>query len=108
MWYADYHTMISHEIVHWPPLIVSIGPSHAPMQSGHMQSAIPSTSIYSSSASGYSHATPSSQGSLVQGPKAGYGSSSSFSSTPSSSSSPRSNLNMQSSQGEAGIMKLSR
>ncbi|XP_023199944.1 calcium-responsive transactivator isoform X1 [Xiphophorus maculatus] len=77
---------------------MSNGPSHAPMQSGHMQSAIPSTSIYSSSASGYSHATPSSQGSLVQGPKAGYGSSSSFSSTPSSSSSPCSNLNMQSSQ----------
>ncbi|XP_043977179.1 calcium-responsive transactivator-like isoform X2 [Gambusia affinis] len=81
---------------------MSNGPSHAPMQSGHMQLAIPSTSTYSSFASGYSHATPSSQGSLVQGPRTGYGSSSSSSSssssTPSSSSSPRSNLNMQSSQ----------
>ncbi|XP_054901956.1 calcium-responsive transactivator-like [Poeciliopsis prolifica] len=77
---------------------MSNGPSHVPMQSGYMQSAIPSTSIYSSLASGYSHATPSSQGSLVQGPRAGYGSSSSSSSAPSSSSSPRSNLNMQSSQ----------
>ncbi|XP_014910210.1 calcium-responsive transactivator isoform X2 [Poecilia latipinna] len=77
---------------------MSNGPSHAPMQSGHMQSAIPSTSIYSSSASGYSQATPSSQGSLAQGPRAGYGSSSSSSSTPSSSSSPGSNLNVQLSQ----------
>ncbi|KAM4572058.1 calcium-responsive transactivator-like [Fundulus diaphanus] len=77
---------------------MSNGPSHAPMQSGHMQSAVPSTSSYSSSGSGYSHATPSSQGSLTQGPGPGYGSSSSSSSTPSSSSSSRSNLNMQSSQ----------
>lgn len=91
---------------------VSSGPSHAPMQqqSGQVQSAIPSTSLslpassYNSSASapGYSHAAPSSQGSMIQGPGPGYGSSSSSTSS-SSSSSSRSNLNMQSNQGEPGI-----
>ncbi len=93
---------------------VSSGPSHAPMQqqSGQVQSAIPSTSLSlpassyggSASASGYSHAAPSSQGSMIQGPGPGYGSSSSSSSTSSSSSSSsRSNLNMQSNQGETDI-----
>ncbi|XP_013889138.1 calcium-responsive transactivator isoform X1 [Austrofundulus limnaeus] len=80
---------------------MSNGPSHAPMQSGHHQSAVPSSDSYGGSVSGYSHATPSSQGSLIQGPGPTYGSSSSSSSTPSSSSSSsssRSNLNMQSSQ----------
>ncbi|KAM4737108.1 calcium-responsive transactivator-like [Anableps anableps] len=80
---------------------MSNGPSHAPIQSGYMQSAIPSTSSYSSSVSSYSHATHPSQGSLIQGPRAGYGSSSSSSSSSmpsSSSSSSRCNLNMQSSQ----------
>ncbi|KAL7399615.1 hypothetical protein ABVT39_027604 [Epinephelus coioides] len=87
---------------------MSNGPSHAPMQqqSGQVQSAIPSASLslpassYGSSASGYSHAVPSSQGSMIQGPGPGYGSSSSSSSTSSSSSSSssRSNLNMQSNQ----------
>lgn len=91
---------------------VSSGPSHAPMQqqSGQVQSAISSTSLSlpansygsSASASGYSHAAPSSQGSMIQGPGPGYGSSSS-STTSSSSSSSRSNLNMQSNQGEPGI-----
>lgn len=93
---------------------VSSGPSHAPMQqqSGQLQSAVPSGSLGlpassyggSASASGYSHAVPSSQGSMIQGPGPGYGSSSSSSSTSSSSSSSsRSNLNMQSNQGEPGI-----
>ncbi|KAM9855448.1 calcium-responsive transactivator-like [Aulostomus maculatus] len=88
---------------------MSNGPSHAPMQqqSGQVQSTIPSTSHnlpasnYSSLASstGYSHAAPCSQGSMIQGPGPGYGSSSSSSTTSSStSSSSRSNLNMQSSQ----------
>lgn len=92
------------------------GPSHAPMQqqSGQVQSAIPSTSLslpassYGSSVPGYSHAAPSSQGSMIQGPGPGYGSSSSSSSTSSSSSSSsRSNLNMHSNQGEPGIVKPS-
>ncbi|XP_029012629.1 calcium-responsive transactivator-like isoform X2 [Betta splendens] len=89
---------------------MSNGPSHTPMQqqSGQVQSSIPSASLslpgnsYGSSAavSGYSHAAPSSQGSMIQGPGPGYGSSSSSSSTSSSSSSSstRSNLNMQSNQ----------
>ncbi|MED6241188.1 hypothetical protein ATANTOWER_002126 [Ataeniobius toweri] len=77
---------------------MSNGPSHAPMQSGHMQSAVPSTSSYSSSMPGYSQATLASQRSLIQGPGPGFGSSSSSSSTPSSCSSSHSNLNMQSSQ----------
>ena len=93
---------------------VSSGPSHAPMQqqSGQGKSAIPSASLslpasgYSSLASSYSHAAPSSQGSMIQGPGPGYGSSSSSSSTSSSSSSSsRSNLNMQSNQGELGTEK---
>lgn len=95
---------------------VSSGPSHAPMQqqSVQVQSAIPSTSLSlpassygsSASASGYSHAVPSTQASMIQGPGPGYGSSSSSSSTSSSSSSSsRSNLNMQSNQGEPGIEK---
>lgn len=92
------------------------GPNHAPMQqqSGQVQSAIPSTSLslpassYGSSVPGYSHAAPSSQGSMIQGPGPGYGSSSSSSSTSSSSSSSsRSNLNMHSNQGEPGIVKPS-
>ncbi|XP_067383235.1 calcium-responsive transactivator-like isoform X5 [Channa argus] len=82
---------------------MSNGPSHAPMQqqSGQVQSAVPSTSLslpansYGSSASSYSHAAPSSQGSMIQGPGPGYGSSTSSST---SSSSSRSNLNMQSNQ----------
>lgn len=93
---------------------VSSGPSHAPMQqqSGQVQSAIPATSLSlpansygsSASASGYSHAALSSQGSMIQGPGPSYGSSSSSStSSSSSSSSSRSNLNMQSNQGEPGI-----
>lgn len=94
---------------------VSSGPSHAPMQqqSGQVQSTIPSTSLSlpansygsSASASGYSHAAPSTQGSMIQGPGPSYGSSSSSSSTSSSSSSSssRSNLNMLSNQGEPGI-----
>ncbi|XP_015235596.1 PREDICTED: calcium-responsive transactivator isoform X2 [Cyprinodon variegatus] len=83
-----------------PPYMIqgqlSNGPSHALMQSGHMQSAITSASSNTSSVSNYSPATPSSQGSLIQDPWSGYGSSSS--STPSSSSFPRSNLNTHSSQ----------
>lgn len=92
---------------------VSSGPSHAPMQqqSGQVHSAIPSASLSlpassygsSASASGYSHALPSSQGSMIQGPGPGYGSSSSSSTSSSSSSSSRSNLNMQSNQGEPGV-----
>nr|XP_019951839.1 PREDICTED: calcium-responsive transactivator isoform X2 [Paralichthys olivaceus] len=82
---------------------MSNGPGHAPMQqqSGQTQSALPSTSLslpassYGGSASGYSHAAPSSQGSMIQGPGPGYGSSS-------SSSSSRNNLNMQSNQAQAG------
>lgn len=97
---------------------VSSGPSHAPMQqqSGQVQSSISSTSLslpgnsYGSSASvsGYSHAAPPSQGSMIQGPGPGYGSSSSSSSTSSSSSSTRSNLNMQSNQGEPGLEEPSK
>lgn len=72
-------------------------------QSGHVQTAIPPTTLStygsSASASGYSHAGPSSQGSMIQGPGTGYGSSSSTT----SSSSSRSNLNMQSNQGEPGV-----
>ncbi|XP_030590687.1 calcium-responsive transactivator isoform X2 [Archocentrus centrarchus] len=86
---------------------MSNGPNHAPIQqqSGQVQSAIPSTSLslpassYGSSVPGYSHAAPSSQGSMIQGPGPGYASSSSSSSTSSSSSSSsRSNLNMHSNQ----------
>ncbi|KAF7210188.1 calcium-responsive transactivator isoform X1 [Nothobranchius furzeri] len=76
---------------------INNGPSHAPMQSGHHQSAVPSTSSFGGSVSSYNHATPPSQGSMIQGPGPVHGSPSSSTSS-SSFSSSRSNLNMQSSQ----------
>lgn len=69
---------------------MSSGPINAHMQqqlSSQVQLANPASSFGSS---GYSHSTPSSQGSMIQGPG------------PGSSSSSRSNLNMQSHQGEPG------
>ncbi|XP_029689517.1 calcium-responsive transactivator isoform X7 [Takifugu rubripes] len=76
------------------PSQMSNGAGHAHMQ---QQPANPNSS-FGSSASGYSHPTPLSQGSTLQGPGPGHGSSSS--SAPSSSSCSHSNHNMQSHRGE--------